>query len=838
MSEKIDLYTQNKIDLNGEWNVASINDPAIEVTSRVPAQIHSALKDADRISDPYFSDNEKSVEWVSHHDWKFEREFELRETFLRQSPVELVCEGLDTFCDILINGEKVASTNNMFRVWRFDISKYVMPGMNTITVICKGVLPIAKELQEHRPMYGWGIEEGGDKFPGGAWIRKSQCNFGWDWGPRLPTCGIWREIYLVSKKLCSIDTLRVHQVVEESQAILTCIADTRVPITDADLQCVFQLFDETHLIEEKRTSLESNETEVEFTLQNPKKWWPNNLGGQHLYTLKVSIQQASEIHHEKTVKVGVRDLKLVTEDDEWGQSFRFEANGVPFFAKGANWIPADTFPSSLKREDYRRLLSSAKEANFNMIRVWGGGIYEDDAFYEICDELGLCVWQDFMFACATYPTFDKEWMKNVEIEAVENLKRLQHHASIALWCGNNELEQGLVTDEWTDLSMSWEDYKVLFDDLLQNICKKWDPSRRYWPCSPHTPEGDRTDFNNPDRGDAHLWDVWHGKKPFEWYRTTQHRFCSEFGFQSFPDLKTIATYTRPDQYNITSYDMEFHQRSGIGNSTIIHYLLSWFRLPTGFESTVVLSQVLQGYAMKYAIEHWRRNMPRSMGALYWQLNDCWPVASWASIDYFGRWKALHYMAKRFFNPVLLSLVESKEGSIEAFVTNDYNHDLDFVLQCLVHTTEGKLVHEETTEITAHGLKSTMIKSYDFLELLDNEGPSNLIVSCNIMKDEVTISENISTFVPPKHLNLKAPDTTFKISSGHNGKEYQIRISCARPGFLSWIDLGKLDGKLSDNYFALMPGRVKIINLQLDEDSSIENLERCLKVQSVFDTYQA
>jgi beta-mannosidase len=368
--------------------------------------------------------------------------------------------------------------------------------------------------------------------------------------------------------------------------------------------------------------------EARLKIRKPELWWPNGLGAQPLYEVRVLLlDRRGEPLHTVARRIGLRTLRLVRRRDRIGETFFFECNGVPFFAKGANWIPADVFAARVTPFRLHTLVQEAAAAHMNMLRAWGGGIYEEDSFFDACDEFGICVWQDFMFACAAYPAFDKAFMKNVKAEAEDNVRRLRHHPSLALWCGNNEIEMGLAREKWTESSMSWKDYSKLFDKLLPEVVKRLDPDGNYWPSSPHSPHGERKDHKSPRWGDAHLWDVWHGRKPFEWYRDQKHRFISEFGFQSFPEPKMVRSYTIPADRNVTSFVMEHHQRNAVGNALIMTYMLDWFRLPKDFDTTLWLSQILQGMAMKYALEGWRRNMPVTMGALYWQLNDCWPAGS-------------------------------------------------------------------------------------------------------------------------------------------------------------------------------------------------------------------
>jgi beta-mannosidase len=547
------------------------------------------------------------------------------------------------------------------------------------------------------------------------------------------------------------------------------------------------------------------------------------------------LDKDSSILDTVVKRIGLRTLHIQRKKDQWGESFQFVVNGVPFFAKGACWIPADTFAPHLKYDDYANLIKSAAEAHMNMLRVWGGGFYEADAFYELCDELGICVWQDFMFACATYPTFDDAFMENVRAEFDDNIRRLRHHPSIALWCGNNEMEQGWVGDEWNDRQMSWEDYSKLFDKLLPEIVNKLDPERDYWPCSPHSPHGDRNDFNNPDWGDAHLWNVWHGKQPFEWYRTAQHRFCSEFGFQSFPEPKTVYGYTAPQDRNITSYVMEHHQRSGIGNTTIMTYLLDWFRLPDEFEATLWLSQILQGMAMKYAVEHWRRNMPRTMGTLYWQLNDCWPVASWSSIDYHHRWKALHYMAKQFFAPVLVSGVENIEkDSVTIYINSDLMEPCMGELSWTITEVKGKTIlkDKKQVEIERGGHQTSVLNLTKYIK---DYGVRDLMVWLDLSVNGKSLSTNFVTFARPKHLELCQPDIKSTVSLENSTPV--VTLASKAPALWTWLELADVDAHFSDNFFHLRPGKPVRITISTQEPLSLVKIKKNLRIRSLIDTYK-
>jgi beta-mannosidase len=440
-----------------------------------------------------------------------------------------------------------------------------------------------------------------------------------------------------------------------------------------------------------------------------------------------------------------------------------------------------------------------------------------------------------MFACATYPTFDEDFMATVEQEAIDNIRRLRHHACLALWCGNNELEQGLVSETWTQISMSLEDYARLFDELLPELVAAHDPSTDYWPSSPHSPYGNRYDWNNPRWGDAHIWDVWHGKQPFEYYRTCAHRFCSEFGFQSFPDPSTVARYTVPEERNITSYVMEHHQRSGIGNQTIIHYLLDWFRMPTSFESTLWLSQIVQGTSMRYAVEHWRRSMPRGMGTLYWQLNDCWPVASWASLDYYGHWKALHYMARRFYAPVIISGVEDlARGTVAVHVTSDQLAEEAGEVSWQATTVNGETVADGRLPLTIPAQANKMVTELDLQGVIGQYGARDLLLWLELVdQNGRSRAKNLVTLVRPKHLALQDPQIDMAFTALEGEVVTTIKLEAKKPALWVWLESEAEDVRFENNFFHLRPGQPVMVSLS----GTRPEIAAALKVRSLFDTYR-
>ncbi len=821
------------LSLNGEWSLKQVGQEAA-IQAVVPGNVHTDLLAAGLIPDPYYRDNEECLQWIGEAGWVYSRKFTLADDFLRSDKILLRCLGLDTLAVIRINSKEIARTDNMFRTWEFDVTNLLKKGENSIEIRFDSTLPYALAKQKQHPIP---LRGGPHTIPGGNWLRKEQCNYGWDWGPCLLTCGIWRDIDLLAFDTARLADVAVRQRHNGGKVKLDVSAAIEKVKNTSGLQTLVTLSKNGKTLASKTAGFRNDRAKTTLAVENPELWWPNGLGGQPLYDVAVELHDTQGVVLDTVTKrVGLRTLKLQRKKDRWGESFRFAVNGVSFFAKGADWIPADTFATRLTENDYAVLIQDAAKANMNMLRVWGGGIYEPDIFYDLCDELGICVWQDFMFACATYPAFDDAFLDNVKAEVEDNVRRLRHHPSIALWCGNNEMEQGWVGDEWNDHQMSWKDYSRLFDEMLPETVNRVDPDGNYWPCSPHSPHGDRTDFNEPRWGDAHLWQVWHGRQPFEWYRTAMHRFASEFGFQSFPEPRTVYGYTEPSDRNITSYVMEHHQRSGIGNTTIMTYMLDWFRLPADFEMTLRSSQILQGLAMKYAIEHWRRNMPRTMGTLYWQHNDCWPVASWSSIDYHHRWKALHYMARRFFAPLLVSGVEDeKKGTVEIHVTGDLLKACPAELTWEVTAVDGTILVRASKKIEILPSRNTRVQVLDCRDEIERYGTRNLMVWLRLSVDGKTVSDNFVSFARPKHLELRDPSLAWNVRG--KGNDYTVIVSSRFPALWAWLEIEGLDVSYSDNFFHLRKDVPVKVEITTSEPVTLEDIRKKLKVRSLFDTYR-
>jgi len=820
------------LSLNGPWTLQRDGDSGA-LPAAVPGNVHVDLLAAGQLKDPYYREQEMDAQWVAEHDWTYSRSFTLDAAMLENESVRLRCAGLDTFAALRINGQAIGRADNMHRTWEFDVKSALKPGENTIEVTFTSVWPYIREREAGRHLKT-SMHIAHEHF-GRPWVRKEQSNFGWDWGPVLVTCGIWRDIELAAFSGPRIEDLHVFQHhrggAVEIEPRLTL---DRQP--DAAATAEFEVTLQENVVARATAEFDGESASARIAIPNPQLWRPAGMGEQPLYDVRARMVTGGDPRGETSRRIGLRTMELVTEKDQWGESFYFRVNGIPFFAKGSNWIPADTL-RRLGKAQYRYLLESAVEANHNMIRVWGGGIYEADYFYDLCDELGLCVWQDFMFACSAYPMDDPAFVENCRVEAAQNIKRLRHHASLALWCGNNELEMA-----WTRFGEdeSWpmmpEDlYTMWFDEALAQIVKENDPQGVYWPCSPHSPHGDRNDHNNPDVGDAHLWDVWHGYQPFEWYRGSCHRFCSEFGFQSYPEPRTVDAYTAPGDRNITSPVMEFHQRSKQGNPKIIHYMLDWYRMPNSHEATLWLSQLQQGLAIKYAVEHWRRNMPRCMGALYWQLNDCWPVASWASIDYYGRWKALHFLSKRFFAPVLVSGLESsvEDGQVEVHVTSDQPETESFTLRWAVTSAQGAEHDSGEATVEAGVRENRLVKTIDCREALNQHTARETLVWLELWRGGEIISSDFVTFVRPKALNLADPEIETEIVRAGDAR-YHVTLTALRPALWAWIEIADADARYSDNFICLRPGVPRTIDVALREPLDENDFAVALKTRSIFD----
>jgi beta-mannosidase len=741
----------------------------------------------------------------------------------------LVCDGLDTLAEVSLNGKALGAADNQFRSWRWEVGGVLLEGENEVKILFHSPLAFIRARQQERPLTG-----GGD-IPGGPYLRKSPYHWGWDWGPKLPAIGIWKDIRLEGFSDAGLEDVHVRQHHADGK-VRVGVRCTAASFSGKPLFLRVRLHapDGTRL--EETAPVSGGAAEVAIAVENPRLWWPNGMGAQDLHHLAVTLETGGAVLDRRAYSLGLRTVELRREPDAWGESFTFVVNGVPLFAKGADWIPADSFTPRVSDARMSSLLQSAADANMNMLRVWGGGTYGEERFYDLCDRLGLLVWQDFIFACGIYPD-DDAFAENVRLEAVENIRRLRHRASLALWCGNNEMEQGWVEWKWKipdnpDNERLKAGYDRMFHRLLPGVVAREDPDRPYWPSSASSGEP-FVDPNGQQRGDMHYWGVWHGRLPFTAYREQFPRFASEFGFQSLPPFETIKTFTAPADRNLTSYVMEHRQRSGPGNRVILSQMLDTFRLPKDFPSLAYLSMLLQAEGMRIGVEHWRRNRARVGGTIIWQLNDCWPAISWSSLDYFGRWKAMHYAAKRFYAPLLLSVADCGMRR-EIHVTNDLPRPWEGMARWRLETLEGKVVSRGSENVAAAPLADTPVRELDFTGRISEEARRDTVLVCELWRGRKKTASCVSPFAPIKHLELARPGLKAKVGRGKDG--LVIDVSAENLALFVELSLRGADAAFSDNYFDLPAGASARITAPLPAGWTLARARKALRIRSLIDSY--
>jgi len=821
-----------KQTLTGAWQFRQAGTETWQPAS-VPGGVHTDLLALGQIPDPFVADNELKVMWVAETDWEYRHTFSAGKALLAEPNVTLVCDGLDTLADVYINGTYLGHADNMFRQWEWEVKDLLKPGENEIRIFFGSPVRFIIAKQAQLPLQG-----GGD-IPGGPHLRKAPCHWGWDWGPKLPPIGVWKDIRLEGFS-ARLEDVHLRQQFEEDGSVTVTADVSAESDSSAELTASLKITSpdgSTLSVEEALFSIYSDDLEqsgaLEVKIENPQLWWPNGYGAQPLYEVEVTLKEGQTVLDQRSYKIGLRVIELRQEPDQWGKEFTFYVNGVRLFAKGADWIPTDSLPTRITEGMLEGLLKSAVDANMNMLRIWGGGYYPEDMFYDLCDRYGILLWQDFMFACGIYPA-DADFFENVQIEAVENVRRLRHHAALALWCGNNEMEQGWCDWGWNKpedpLNQRLKDgYDRMFHHMLPELLEVEDPDHPYWPssASANTPfEG----ANNQVQGDCHYWDVWHGRKPFTAYRTQFPRFMSEFGFQALPPLKTIATYAEPADWNMTSYIMEHHQRSGSGNGLMIAQMTDTFRMPKDFPALVYLSLLLQAEGIRYGVEHWRRNRNRVSGTLIWQLNDCWPVASWASLDYFGRWKALHYAAKRFYAPLLLSVADYGK-TMKVHVTSDLVEPVDVVVRWRLETLDGKALQKGEQTLRAAALADTLVGSYDFSTLVNAENQKKVVFVAEMWQDGKIVTRSVTLFVANKHLELRKPG--LKVQTRVEGQTLFVEVSAKTLARFVELSIDGTDAVFSDNYFDVPAGSTVTVSTPLPEGW---NAKTKIEARSLHDSY--
>jgi beta-mannosidase len=721
---------RTKISLDSNWKFREYNKGEW-LPATVPGCVHTDLLSNEKIEDPYYRDNEKKQQWIGKTDWEYETTFNVSAETLKRQNIEIVFDGLDTYANVFLNDKQILDADNMFRTWRVDVKNFLKSGANVLRIKFRSpineILPRMAKLDYELPA----VNDQGEKTS--PYTRKAPYQYGWDWGPRFVTSGVWKPVNLEVWDIARIEDLQIKQnnLSKENVALSAIVEVISAIVTDATIEIENTTDKKTVATKQVKLNGGANKISLDFAIKNPRLWYPIGLGAQSLYNFKAKIFLNKKTLDEKTKRTGLRTLELRQTPDEYGKSFTFVVNGIPVFGRGANWIPADIFPTRITKEKYKTLLTSLRDANMNMVRVWGGGIYEDDYYYDLADEMGILVWQDFMFACSMYPG-DKAFLDNVRGEAIDNVKRLRNHPSIVIWVGNNEIETAWQHwGGWKDKNPDfvWEDYKKIFLRLLPEVLDEYDSSRPYWQSSPSA--NFQADAEFQGIGDTHYWQVWHAEKPYKEYEKQFPRFMSEYGFQSFPEYETVKTYTtEADRKSIETPIMLAHQRHPRGNQLVKTYMLREFNEPKDFESFLYVSQVLQAEGIKIGAEHLRRIMPRNMGSLYWQANDCWQVASWSAIDYFGRWKALMYYTKRFYAPLLISPHVEDDGTMNIYVVNDSPDAKTAQIAVTLMDLNGKTLMSKTIDAAIEPLKGKSYFAQSVAQLLNGADEKNTFCLSN------------------------------------------------------------------------------------------------------------
>ncbi len=827
------------LDLNRGWEFRQVQQAPQDANSgwlpaTVPGDVHLDLIANKKIPDPFYRENESRLQWIEQESWEYRDSVEVTSALMNRTNIDLVFDGLDAAAQVFVNGAQVLSADNMFRIWRAPIKSHLHIGSNVIRVVFPSPIKAAEAVAATDP---W---QSRTKVESRTYIRKAAYEYGWDWGPRFVTSGIWHPVHIEAWDAARIDDLAIHQR-DVSSAVAHADAEVAVESSSdgpAEITLLYGNSGKPASIS-RSVVLHPGQNIFDFPIEiaQPHLWYPAGYGDQPLYQFTAQIKSGGIIADSHSVRTGLRSIVLRRQLDQWGRSFEFIVNGIPVFAKGADVIPFDSFPNRVTTADYRRILQSARDANMNMIRHWGGGYYETDEFYSICDELGIMVWQDFMFGNNWQPgTY--AFKQNIEAEAEDQVRRLRNHPSIVLWCGNNETEVAMGWAPRPSLSpdvryQMWQDYLTEFSGILPRVVARLEPEIPYWPSSP---SADYEEVNEHfHSGDEHIWDVWHGRVPFSTYEAHHPRFVTEYGFQSFPEMRTIETFTLPeDRTSIFTPVMLAHQKNNEGNSIIHDYLLRDYPEPKDFPSFLYVSQVLQAEGIKIGAEYFRRSRPETMGSLFWQLNDCWPVASWSSIDYDGRWKALQYYARRFYAPVLVSPHE-EGGSMRIYVVSDKTTALPATLKVRLMDFDGKVLLEDKHEVTVNPLASKVYLDWP-LEKLTAAGAadtSRVFIVAELSAGGNLLSRNIAYLAPIKEVHLKPANLSVAVSAEKGS--YTVRVNSpvlARDVYLSF---GNLDATVSDNYFDLLPGESK--DIIVNSNATLDALKAKMQVVSLTDAFK-
>ncbi len=811
--------------------------------AEVPGVVHMDLMKNKIIEDPFYRLNERSVQWVDKEDWIYETSFRC-EDVLKCNNQLLDFKGLDTYADVYLNDSLVLKANNMFREWKVDVKNILKGGDNQLRVYFHSPAKIDVPKWEALPYH---LEAGNDQSANGGLLdrkisvfaRKAGYHYGWDWGPRLVTSGIWRPVYIVGWNEAKINDVQlIQKQVNKSKAMLQSIVEV---LADNAVKSANVLITANgKKVASKTVSLKKgiNSIPIDYTMSNPRLWWTNGLGEPYLYDFKTSVSINGKTEDVKAEKIGIRSLKLITQKDKYGTSLYFELNGEPVFMKGANYIPCDNFLPRVTYQVYEKTIQDAANSNMNMLRVWGGGVYEDDNFYNLCDKYGILIWHDFMFACSLYPA-DNEFLANVKEEAIDNVKRLRNHPCMAVWCGNNECQDGWFGWGWKKqyekqgqqiADTIWDQYQKQYFEVLPEVVKEYGGGISYRPSSPFAFKDTASDGKN---GDSHYWGVWHGNhEPIGYYNKERSRFFTEYGFQSFPEFESVKIYAPEERdHDIYSEVMLSHQRAEtFANRMINQYMLQEFKKPKDFEHFLYVGMILQGDAIKIAMEAHHRDMPYCMGTLFWQINDCWPVASWSSRDYYGRWKAVQYFAKKAYRQILISPY-LRNDSVTVTLVSDNRKPVKGQLEIKAMTLDGKVLFEQKQNLTAKANASVLVFDKPLSELTKGEKKENVIVYTAFTADGKTY-DNVGFPVKQKDMDYKKPNISKQITPAKDGFNVTLKSDTfARGVFMS---INGIDNFFSDNYFDLLPGKEKTIFVKTPLPQN--DFENQLKTISLADSY--
>jgi beta-mannosidase len=840
---------KQSILLNQGWEFRQVTNlqgiaHAQWLPAKVPGDVQLDLLRNKLIPEPFYRDNENKLQWIENADWEYRTTIPVSKKLMSRTNIDLVFDGLDTCAQVYLNGTLLLTSDNMFRTYRLSAKPYLKVGDNQLRVVFTSPIRGAEKIADQDP---WRSETHTQE----RWyIRKAAYQYGWDWSPRFVTSGVWRPARLEAWDEARISDLNVRQldVTKQSAHVLAQVEVTASVDTPATVTLHYGVAGK-EFTATQTTELHAgvNHVELPITIDHPELWYPAGYGSQPIYTFHASVAIRGEMQDAFDVRTGLRSVELRRDPDPWGRSFEFVVNGIPIFAKGANVVPFDSFPSRVPVAQIRDILQSAKDANMNIIRIWGGGYYETQEFYQLCDEMGIMVWQDFMFGNPWQPgTYS--FKQNVAQEVEDQLKRLRNHPSIVLWCGNNEQENNFLQDslhvsQIARLQM-WQDYLTVFSGIIPTLVARYDPGAAYWPSSPSgdyeetkamnyrvREEGDDVG-GNEESGDTHDYSVWTSSNllprvPFSSEEDRHYRFVSEYGFQSMPEMRTIDSFTLPEDRTSTSTPvMTVHQKDPAGYASMLDYIRQYYGRPRDFSSFVYASQVVQAEFIKVVAEHLRRDMPRAMGSIFWQLNDCWPVVSPSSIDYYGRWKALQYYARRFYNPLLVSS-RVKGGNLNVSVVSDETTPTTASLRVRVLKFDGTVLHTQTQNITIPALSS---KVYLEISTQPYSDPADTVAAMDLTVNGKQVSSNLMYLAPTPDVHLPAAEITSRLTQANDA--YEVRLSSKVLARDVYVSFGDQHAKFSDNYIDLLPGEPASIIVH--SPASLAELKSSIKVMSLVD----